>query len=193
MSTTQNQKKGKTSDAVLAGKLIAGIGKHLATIVQLMFASGTFTPAQVVAQLQTLIALRKDVSDARATLEARLAAEASQAPTLREFMLAFVAFVKATFSKSPDVLADFGLAPKKAATPLTAEETVAKVAKGKATRQARGTMGTKKKQEIHGDVTGVVVTPVTASAPVAATVSPAPSAAPAPAGNGVKGNATQGS
>lgn len=145
-------KKGKASDAILAGQLIAGIGKHLATIVQLMFASGTFTPAQVVAQLQTLIALRKGVSDARATLEAKLAAEAAQAPTLREFMLAFVAFVKATFSKSPDVLADFGLAPKKARTPLTAEETVAKVAKGKATRQARGTMGRKKKLLVRNEV-----------------------------------------
>ncbi len=180
MITTQ--KKGKASDAVLAGQLVAGIGKHLATLVQLMFASDTFTPAQVVARLQTLIALRKGVNDARATLEAKLAAEAAQAPTLREFMLAFVAFVKATFSKSPDVLADFGLAPTKARTPLTAEKAVAKAAKGRATRRARGTMGRKKKLEIHGDVTGVVVTPVAASAPVAATVSLAP-----------KGTATQGS
>jgi len=108
-------------------------------------------------------------------------------------MLAFVAFVKATFSKSPDVLVDFGLAPKQAATPLTVEQKAARVAKGKATRQARGTMGKKKKLAVHGDVTGVVVTPVTASAPVAATVSPAPSAAPAPAGSVVKSNATQGS
>jgi len=187
------QNKGKTSDANLAKQLIAGIGKHLATVTQVMFASGTFTPAQVVAQLQTLVTLRQGVSDARAALQAKLAAEASQAPTLREFMLAFVAFVKVTFSKSPDVLVDFGLAPKKAATPLTAEEMVAKVAKGKATRQARGTTSKKQKQEIHGDVTGVTVTPVTASAPVAATVSPAPSAAPAPAGSSVKSNATQGS
>ena len=185
--------KGMTSDATLAGKLIAGTGKHLATIAQLMFASGSFTPAQVVAQLQTLVALRQGVSDARAALKAKLAAEASQAPTVREFMLAFVAFVKATFSKSPDVLVDFGLAPKKAATPLTVEQKAAKVAKGQATRKARGTTSKKQKLAVHGDVTGVVVTPVTASAPVAATVSPAPSAAPAPAGNGVKGNATQGS
>ncbi len=158
-----------------------------------MFASGQFTPAQVVAQLQTLVALRQGVNDARATLKAKLAAEASQAPTLREFMLAFVAFVKATFSKSPDVLADFGLAPKKAATPLTVEQKAAKVAKAEATRKARGTMGRKKKLAVHGDVTGVTVTPVTASAPVAATVSPAPSAAPAPAGSVAKGTATQGS
>jgi hypothetical protein len=179
---TQKQNKGKTSDATLAAQLIAGIGKHLATVAQLMFASGTFTPAQVVAQLQTLVALRQGVDDARATLKARLAAETAQAPTLREFMLAFVALVKATFSKSPDVLADFGLAPKKAATPLTVEQKAAKVAKAEATRKARGTMGSKKKLAVHGDVTGVTVTPVTASAPVAAAVSPAP-----------KSSATQGS
>ena len=44
-------------------------------------------------------------------------------------MAAFVAFVKATFGNSPDVLADFGLKPKKATTPLTVEQKAAAAAK----------------------------------------------------------------
>jgi len=36
-----------------------------------------------------------------------------------------VSFVRTTFSESPDVLADFGLEPKKASTPLTAQQKAA--------------------------------------------------------------------
>ncbi len=51
-----------------------------------------------------------------------------------------------------------------------------------ATRAARGTKGSKVKQAIHGEVTGVVVTPVTVSQPVPAAggASTAPSATAAP-------------
>ena len=42
-------------------------------------------------------------------------------------MSAFVAFVKATFGNSPDVLADFGLKPRKARTPLTIDQMAAAV------------------------------------------------------------------
>jgi hypothetical protein len=42
-------------------------------------------------------------------------------------------------------LADFGLNPKKARTPLTIEEKAAAAAKRKATRAARHTMGSKQK------------------------------------------------
>jgi hypothetical protein len=182
--------KNKTTEADLATQLIAGAQKHFATIATLMFASGSFTLAQVVAELQQLATLRTDVDTAKATLEAKLAAETVQAPALLTFMRAFVQFVKTTFSKSPDVLADFGLKANKAKTPLTAEQKVAAAAKSKATRSARGTKGSKQKLEITGDVTGIVVTPVTAAKPAVAAAdggtsapagNPAPSATPAPA------------
>ena len=63
--------------------------------------------------------------------------------------------------------------PKKAKRPLTADQTAAAVAKRTSTREARGTMGKRKKLAIHGDVTGVVVTPVT-SAKVSAPSNAAP-------------------
>jgi len=161
----------KTTKADLAKKLIAGTQAHLANLVTLMFASGSFTPAQVEAQLLLLFTLRADVEAAKATVKEKIAAEKAQRAALVSFQDEFIAFVKATFSNSPAVLADFGLSPKKAPTPLTVEQMAAAKAKRDATRKARGTMGSKQKRAVKGDVTGVTITPVSNaahSAPVAA-------------------------
>ncbi len=166
---------GKGTVVALAEQLIAGTNKHLANTAQVMFASGSYTPAQITAQLQALVHLRKDVDAAKTSTQAKLAAEKADMPQLRTFMDAYVAFVKATFSKSPDVLAEFGLRPRKVATPLTVEQKAVATAKRKATRAARHTMGTKQRRLVKGAVTGVVVTPVTASQP-SATESNGPSA-----------------
>ena len=152
--------KAKEKQAAFAGQLAAGTQKHFANAGQLTFAGGTFTPAQIVAQLQKLPTLRSDADAAKATARAKIATERAQLPGLREFMLAYVALVKATFGTSPDVLADFGLKPKKAPTPLTPEKKAAAKAKRAATRKARGVIGSRKRAEIKGDVTGVNVTPI---------------------------------
>ena len=168
MANSRNS--NKSTEAALATQLVAGTQKHFASVATLMFASGSFTPAQIETQLQQLATLRTGVSSAKATLQAKLATETVQAPALRTFLRDYVQFVMTTFSKSPDVLADFGLQPNKVKTPLTTEEKAAAVAKSKATRSARGTKGAKQKLKITGDVTGVVVTPVTAAKPAAAVV-----------------------
>ena len=166
----------KSDEATLAEKLAAGTQKHLSTIGQLILESGTYTPAQVEAELQAFAKLRAAVDAAKAAVKAALADEKSKGPAMRVFYMAFIAYVRAAFGNSPDVLADFGLAPKKARKPLTAAEQAAAAAKRKSTREARGTMGKRKKSAIHGDVTGVVVTPVTAAAPTAPAAPAAPNA-----------------
>jgi hypothetical protein len=136
---------GKETEVALATQLVAGTKKHFSTVSSLTFGNSTVTPAQIEASLQTLIDLRSAVDDAKAVAKAKIAAEAAQAPSLRSQMVAFVTFVKATFGDSPDVLADFGLKPKKARTPLTISQLAAAAAKRAATRAARHTMGTKQK------------------------------------------------
>lgn len=169
---------GKSSAVARATQLVAGTNSQFAKGTKLAFASSTFTPAQVLTQLQLLISLRAGVTDARAALAAKLAAEDAQLPALQAFMSAFVAFVKATFSKSPDVLAAFGLEPTKRETPDVQTLAVAN-AKREATREARGTKGTRQRKSVMGAVTGVVVTPIVAGPPVVT----AP-AAPSTASNG---------
>jgi hypothetical protein len=172
--------KGKATAAELATSLIAGIQKHLAT-GPMQVAGGTFTAAQVIAELQQLVVLRAAVDAARATATAKVAAETAQAPALRAFMSAIVQFVRTAFGSQADVLADFGLPPKRARTPLTVEQKAAASAKRTATRAARGTTGPKAKKGIKGAVTGIILTPIVAGEPVAK-ASPAPTAVPATAG-----------
>jgi hypothetical protein len=173
--------KNKSNEAALAESLAAGTQKHLSTMTTLMVGGSTTTPAQAEAQLTALSTLRNDVDAARTALNAKIATETAQLPALRAFLVAFVAFVRGTFGNSPDVLADFGLAPRKAKTPLTAEQKTAAAAKRKATRAARGTTGKKAKLAVKGNVTGVVVTPVTtpAASPAPEPAQPAPTASPA--------------
>jgi hypothetical protein len=180
-NTTNIDKANKTTEAALAEQLAAGTQKHLSTMTTIMVGGSTTTPAQAEAQLNALSALRTAVDAARTTLEAKIAAETAQLPALRAFLVAYVAFVRGTFGNSPDILADFGLPPKKAATPLTVEQKAAAAAKRKATREARGTTGKKAKLAVTGNVTGVVVTPVTtpAATPASEPVQPAPSPSPA--------------
>jgi hypothetical protein len=186
-----SQAKNKSKDASRAGQLAVGTKQHFASTASMAFAGSTFTPAQVLTSLQTIIDLRDAVDAAKAASATKVAAEGAQAPALRSFMSAYVAFVKATFGDQPDVLASFGLAPRKAATPLTVEEKTAAAAKRKATRDARHTMGPKQKLDITGDVTGVTVTPVTAPKPVATSAAPvAPAPAAATATPGTAGAAT---
>jgi hypothetical protein len=175
--------KGKGTDVALAGQLIAGTNKHLASMPQVMLSGGSFTPAQVTERLQTLVNLRNDVNAAKASTQAKLAAETANAPALRTFMGALVTFVKAAFGNQPDVLADFGLHPKPQ-TQLTVEAKTAAVAKRAATRAARHTIGPKAKLSVQGDVQSIVVTPIKAGQPVA-TVQSGPSAPATSAGTTV--------
>jgi hypothetical protein len=165
----------KNNEAVLAVKLAGGAQKHLSGLPQLVLGSGTFTPAQVVTQLQSFANLRNSVNTAKAAVSAALEDEKSQGPSMRAFYTAFIAYVRAAYGNSPDVLADFGLPPKKARKPLTAEQKAAAAAKRSSTRAARGTKGKRQKAAIKGDVTGLVMTPVTAQ-PAAAAPAAAPSA-----------------
>jgi len=159
----------------LATQLVAGTKKHFSNVSSLSFGGGTFTPAQVEASLQTLADLRSAVDAAKAATKAKLADEQAQAPSLRIQMDAYVTFVKASFGNSPDVLADFGLAPKKARTPLTVAQKAAAAAKRTATRAARHTMGKVQKKDVKGTITTIVgSTPSAAPQPV--TQSPVASA-----------------
>src|SRR5580692_5027313 len=176
-----------SSEESLAETLIAGAKKHITTTSSLVIGGVTLTPAQVEASLQTIIDLLSGVSAAKAATQAKLVAWKAQAPSLRSQMAAFVAYVRASYGNSPDVLADFGLKPRKAKTPLTTVQRAAAAAKRAATRAARHTMGKVQKKSVKGTVTTIVSpAPTTAPEPVATgggvtsvPASPAASGAPA--------------
>jgi hypothetical protein len=174
--------KGKNTDAVHAGQLIAGTRKHFANVATLAFGSGAFTPAQIEGALQTFVDARQAVDAAKAVAKARVADENTKTAPLRGLMIAYAAFVKVTFANSPDVLADFGLQPNKATTPLTIEQKATAAARREATRAARHTMGKQQKKNVKGTIT-------TIAAPAPSPAAPSGSAAGAPT-TGAGGSAT---
>ena len=111
----------KDTRASLAKQLIAGAKKHFSGAASLTFGGTASTPAQVESSLQTIVDLRAAVDAAKADTKAKVSTEEAQLTSLHGQMAAFVTFVKATFGNAPDVLADFGLKPRKAATPLTTD------------------------------------------------------------------------
>jgi hypothetical protein len=134
--------------------------------------------AQVVAAVEQLLASSQL---AQSTRTAFLAAVASDR-TLQEANLQFRDDLKQTlramYSAQPTILAEFGLTVRKRAV-LTPEELVARTAKADATRVARGTKGKRQLAAIHGNVTGVTITPIVDGA--APTAGPAPAAVAEPA------------
>ena len=177
------KKKSRNTKASLAKQLVAGAQKHLANMGNLVIAGSTVTLQQVVDQLTKLATLRDDVAAARATLKTKLEAEKNQAPPADAFFDAFVQFVRATFGNSADVLADFGLAPKKVRTPLKADQKAAAAAKRKSTLAARGIVGTRKRAAVKGNVTGLEMVPIVKGPDAPAQQAPN---APTNGGNAVK-------
>jgi hypothetical protein len=145
----------------IAKELRDGLAKHFSNATPVTFAGRTYTRDQLASTLQELIDLRAKVEGRKASLAAAIATEATRAPTLIALERHLKAFVKATFTQAPEVLADFGISSK-ARTPQTTEAKALANARRAATRAARHTMGPKQKVKVKGDVVGVVVTPARA-------------------------------
>jgi hypothetical protein len=152
--------------------LVAGTEKHPLS-APLTLGGQSFTEQTLVQVLQSLGNALSAVDTAKASWQSAISnlgdTQAKVGPTLK----AYRAWIVATYGNAPATLADFGLTPPKAPTPMTTEEKAAAIAKRTATRAARHTLGPKQKKAIKGAVS----TPVTA--PATPTSAPAPVAKPA--------------
>ena len=149
-------------------------------------ATGNLTRDEVIAAFQAFVSTGEATKTANQAWRDAVQAEHAELEKVAPIKAGVQAIVKARFGKQGSQLLKFGLSPGKARA-LTTTTLAASVAKAKATRAARGTKGKVQRTEAKGNVTGVVITPVTAgpaapaaaSAETAATATPA-SAAPAP-------------
>jgi hypothetical protein len=160
--------------------LIAGTQKHSPN-GQLTLGGETFTAQALVQVLQSLGDSLSTVDAAKASWKGALKnladVKAKVGPTIK----AYRSWVVATYGNTPATLADFGLAPPKAHTPLSADKQAAAVAKRKATRAARHTLGPKQKKDIKGTVPATAPQNGAPQAPAPTTPSTAATpAAPAP-------------
>jgi hypothetical protein len=162
--------------------IIAGTEKHSPNGT-FTFGGATYTAA-VLGQLFQGLIDALDASDAaRATWEDAVKKAHDMTASVTPVLRGYSSFLIAANGNASSVLADYGLAPRKARAPLTSAQEAAAAAKRKATRAARHTMGAVQKKAVKGDVTGVVVTPVVAPPPTVAPPTPAPAPAPTPVGS----------
>jgi hypothetical protein len=182
MTNTAN----KRGDRVAADQaMIDGILKFLGNLATLPVGGTNMTPADIVKVFQERVDAGKAVQTANAARTAAVKADLDTRTKTSAFARAFRRIVLGMFQEAPDTLAIFNLTAPKATKVKVATKAVA-VAKNKATRAARGTVGKRKKLAIKGTVpaeTGTAPAPATAAtsaAPAAggATAAPAIPAKP---------------
>jgi hypothetical protein len=183
---TNLPKKNRPSEIDALQKLADGLTKHAAAIPQMVIGGVTTTPADAGTKLQARITVAKAVVTTRATWQNAVAADETATEQTKTFLSGLRQTLLAAFAGQIDVLADFGLTPRKVAV-LTPAERAASALKAQATRAARNTLGKVQKAAITANVTitPATATPVkpasaSASAP-APTPTPASASAPAPA------------
>jgi len=181
--TNTNNKRG---DRVAADQaMIDGTLKFLANLATLPVGGTNMTPADIVKVFQERVDAGKAVQTANAARVAAIKADLDTRTKTTAFARAFRRIVLGMFQEAPDTLAIFALKAPKATKVKVATKAVA-VAKNKATRAARGTVGKRKKLAIKGTVPAVTggttapETPATGATPAAggATGGPATPAKP---------------
>ena len=163
----------KQAAAVLSdfNRAITGVeGSWPAAQTTILLQQVAYTPATLVTKLQEEAAPLQAVVDARSTLVSALTNRRTAMPGAVQFIEGFFASLPQYLPPGADV-SKFGAKPKKARTPLTAEQKVAANTKRTATRAARHIMGKKQRAAIHATPPTTPTTP--AATPPATPTTPA--------------------
>ena len=187
--TTNIIKKTRVNEVDALQKLADGLTQHASTAPAVVLAGVMLKPSEVVAKLQARIAQAKAVSSAAANWHSVVQTDQAAAAQLKPLLSAVKQVLLAAYSTQLDVLADFGLSPRK--KPVVSPATRAAAAlKAKATRAARGTKGTQQKAAIKTQVTIAPATTTAVKVEGAGANPVAVPSAPVPAATGAPGSAT---
>ncbi len=145
MGTKQTRRSTLDRDQAVIG----GIHKHLAN-QSFVVGDQTYTSQQIVDVFQGRVNTGLGAQAARATYRAAVMTDREQRSGTSSFVTAFLSIVRGMF-KNPATLEDFGLSPRKSTKTSVGAKAEA-IAKSKATREARGTRGSKQKAKIKGTV-----------------------------------------
>jgi hypothetical protein len=180
MTTTTKSKINVQSQQAADQAMIDGFTKHQSTIPSSLLIAGAPVPTtSVISTLQSRIAARTAVLQAEAAYHAAVQASEQELQKTQPLVSGARQAVGLMFAGQITALADFDMKPRKAPAPRTPEQKAASVAKAKATRAARHTMGAVQKAAITGANPQGTTAPAPAPSPEAAPVAaPAPAAAP---------------
>jgi hypothetical protein len=142
----------------------------------LLLPGGPASQSQIVQQVNNLLAPYKAVGLAHQGLSQSVSQVKDQMDDVKSFIQQVQAAVVAAFGPSGPEYAGFGFKAPKARTPLTTEQQAAKVAKMRATRAARHTLGSKQRKAVTGSVA-----PAASTSSPSGTTSQGGSVSPSPA------------
>jgi hypothetical protein len=166
-------KKNRTEETVALQKLHDGLVKHGQAIPSLVIAGVPVTTADAEARLQARIDAGKAVQATRGTWQNAVKLDKDGQLQSKSFLSGLKQTLLVVFAGQIDVLTDFGLTPRKPAV-VSPEKKAAAVAKAKATREMRHTMGPKQKAQIKAPTAAPTPAPAAAPATPAATTTPHP-------------------
>jgi hypothetical protein len=144
--------------------LITGTQKHLANET-LAFNGATFAAPALIQLLQQLIDVVTRSDAAKADWKDALKSMKDGKATIAPVLGAYHAFVVNRFGNAPSTLEDFGIAPRKVRTPLTAEQKAVAAVQRKATRAARYIVGKKQRAKIKAPAATTPATPAPGTPP----------------------------
>jgi hypothetical protein len=158
--------------------LVSGLQSTYEPSDTFVIAGQTLTRDEIIARLNAFIALGEATKATRQQWQGAVEAERAGLVAVNSLRQNLRSIVQARLgSKGASGLTAFGFSPAKTAKRTVTNKATA-VAKTTATRAARHTMGKVQKQDITGDVVGITVTPLVASAPVPASMQPSTPATP---------------
>jgi hypothetical protein len=144
-------KKNRSAGTIAERTLIEGFQKHAAALPGVVIGGAWRPTGDLTAIVQGRIDVSKEALTARAAWLAALEAERDNHEVSRTMLGLLRQAILVAFHGQIDVLADFGLTPRKARVDPP-EAKIASAAKAKATRAARHTMGSRQRAAIKGVV-----------------------------------------
>jgi hypothetical protein len=140
-------------------KLLFGVQKNLSGAT-LVIAGISYGGPQLAAFVSQALASAVGIQQAHANLTDAIMADEKLQLTIGRQVRGLKDIAQVMFSTQHTTLAEFGLLPRKARTPLSTEALLLRAERVRATRKARNTKGAKQKRAIKGNVIGVTITPV---------------------------------
>jgi hypothetical protein len=138
-----------TAEKARVTAAIEGISKNFSSLATLNVAGVSYTPTSLIALLQAYADAITALQALHAQLTAAVLGNRGQQKQIQQVLLGLESFAKNFFGSTSEKLGDFGFMPKKEVV-VTVPTKAAALAKSKATRVARHTMGKKQKAAITG-------------------------------------------
>ena len=157
-------KRNRADRAAAERMLIDGLLNHAAEFPTAVIDGAARTTADMVALLQARLDSAHAVESARASWLAAVQEDHAEHARTRTYVAGLRQVLVAAFGRQVDTLADFGLTPR-ALHVRTPEEKLVVIARSRATRAARHTMGSRQKAKITGTVAPAAEEPSVATRP----------------------------